>query len=239
MTDEERDKLMRLVAQFGLLALSFLFAASSSAALLFFLLRLLQRQPEFGSFDAVKERARETLQTDFERIVDELATHAEADLPNWGREMGTAIEGYLIAQATAAKGRALLPSELLDIERDTIRTQMDYFAGFREDLGRNEHTRDYISARSKLYAGAGRALWYRIAEADAADGWVVDYISVDDSGTCSPCINAEANGPYLFGEGPYPGEVCLGRGRCRCQRQPRFDLAAWEKLSAERFDFAA
>lgn len=239
MTDEEREKLIALLAQFGLLALSFLFAASSSAVLLFFLLRLLQRQPEFGSFDAIKEQARETLQTDFERIVDNLAERATTDLPTWGREMESIVSGYLIAQATAAKGRALLPSELLEIERDQIRAQVDYLAGFLQDLKQQEYTRDYVAARAKLYAGAGRALWYRIAEADDPRGWVVDYESVDDAGTCSPCINAEMNGPYLFGERPFPGEVCLGRGRCRCRRQSRFDITAWEKLSAERLDFAA
>jgi len=239
MTEEEKKQARDQALWFGWLSIAILVAMGDSLALQIFFSQLRHDHLVSDAFDSVQEQARETLQTDFERIVEELARIAQINIPDWERQMANAIEGYLIAQATAARGRALLPSELLEIERDQIATQMDYLAGFRQDLESEPRTEDYISSRSKLYAGAGRALWYRIAEMDAPDGWVVDYHSVDDSGTCSPCVSAESDGPYLFGHGPFPGEVCLGRGRCRCQRQPRFDLAAWEALSAERLDFAA
>ncbi len=92
---------------------------------------------------------------------------------------------------------------------------------------------DYLTQRINLYAGPGRAMFFRALEAlgagdESGVGWVVRYVAIDDSGTCSPCHNAQ--GVYLPGTGPYPGEICLGGGACRCRRVPERDLAIYLQL---------
>ena len=47
---------------------------------------------------------------------------------------------------------------------------------------------------------------------------------------CSSCITAQMNGPYLSGQGPFPGQVCFGRSRCRCYRRLRYDPAMYQLL---------
>jgi hypothetical protein len=232
MTDEERRELEEILLSFGLLATTFLLAALGAGVLAKFLLRLKRNDPIQGSFESLRGQTREILQTDFERIVEELARLAQSDIATWESTMAETIEGYLLAQATSARGRPLLPSELLAINDGPVRTQTDYLSRFADSLRNNLFTETGVAARAKLYSGAGRALWYRISEEDVLVGWIIDYVSVDDRGTCLPCVTAEADGPYLFGEGPFPGEVCLGRGRCRCHRQPRFDETAWSALAA-------
>lgn len=239
MTEQQQQEARERALQFGVLAAVLLLGAGSSAALLYFLSKLAKGEPLEGSFDRVKEQTREVLQSDFDRIVTELAPRAATDLQAWSGAMAASITGYLIAQVIAARGRPLLPTESLVLERGPILDQMDYLDGFTRHLRDHDVTEAYIISRAKLYGGAGRALWYRTAEEAAPIGWVVDYVSVDDSGTCLPCVVSEIQGPYLFGHGPFPGEVCLGRGRCRCRREPRFDRTAWELLDAERLAEAA
>lgn len=239
MTEQEQQEARDKALQFGFLAAALLLAAAGSAALFYFLFRLAKNLRIGEDFDSLQEQARDALQVDFDRIVAEVAELSLTNLELWFKQMREIIEGYLIAQATVARARALLPSELLELDRGVIAEQVGFLGNFLSDLKQREITINYVTARARLYSGAGRALWYRQAEDREARGWVIDYIAVDDSGTCAPCIQAESGGPYLFGDGPFPGEVCLGRGRCRCRRQPRFDVTAWEGLSAERLDFAA
>lgn len=47
---------------------------------------------------------------------------------------------------------------------------------------------------------------------------------------CSSCISAQMNGPYLSGRGPFPGQVCFGRSRCRCYRRLRYDPVMYQLL---------
>ena len=96
----------------------------------------------------------------------------------------------------------------------------------------------YLSHRSALYSGAGRGLYYAASESAEAGGsrgaalgsygWVVRYEAMDDAMTCTPCGSAE--GYYLPGRGPMPGDVCLGGGACRCVRVPVFDEALYRQL---------
>lgn len=46
---------------------------------------------------------------------------------------------------------------------------------------------------------------------------------------CGPCLQAE--GTFLPGEGSMPGDVCKGRGRCRCTRELVMDAAAYARLT--------
>lgn len=94
----------------------------------------------------------------------------------------------------------------------------------------NRVSRRAVSARAGHYGGPQRAEWYRGDERNAPVGVVVDYISMDDDGTCGPCLDAEEEGPYLPGRGPFPGQVCLGLDHCRCERVARFAMAEYDLL---------
>lgn len=93
---------------------------------------------------------------------------------------------------------------------------------------------EQIAARLAMYSGAGRGLYFGISEAEEGEdaGWIVLYHARDDSGTCSPCSAAAAGSPYLPGNGPMPGDVCLGGGACRCWRELVFDPDAYASLTA-------
>lgn len=103
-----------------------------------------------------------------------------------------------------------------------------------EELRGRPMTEDEIAARARQYkANAYEEFWRKGEEQiDDADV-VVDYVAVDDQNTCSPCYQAEQNGPYLPGQGVFPGEVCLGGGHCRCVRRRRTDAETAAELRGE------
>lgn len=90
-----------------------------------------------------------------------------------------------------------------------------------------------IAQRAAQYGGVGRAAFYTGMEGSATTqrGYVARYVARDDDRTCVRCLDAEARGPYLPGDGPKPGDVCLGRHRCRCTRELVYDPAAWARLT--------
>jgi len=91
-----------------------------------------------------------------------------------------------------------------------------------EEFRARKMTTDQVAARSRMYKGKGYEQFWRKNEEQIDDPEVVvDYVAVDDAATCTPCQGAEAGGPYLPGQGPMPGSVCLGGGHCRCQRVQR------------------
>lgn len=92
-----------------------------------------------------------------------------------------------------------------------------------------------ITERAAQYGGIGRALFFQAFEqhrqVDTGAGWVIQYIARDDANTCSPCHNAQ--GYYLPGQGPYPGQICLGRHHCRCRRVTVYDPARYASLTGQ------
>lgn len=93
-------------------------------------------------------------------------------------------------------------------------------------------TRDYVAQRAAMYSGVGRAMFFEAWETAGGgpgQGWVVRYAAMDDNNTCYPC--SRAVGYYLPGTGPYPGDVCLGGGACRCSRWPVYDPAMYAQLA--------
>lgn len=99
--------------------------------------------------------------------------------------------------------------------------------------GRPPYSADYLAERAAQYGGIGRALFFEANEAAAAagqgaPGFVIRYIARDDANTCSPCHRAQ--GYYLPGRGPYPGDICLGRHHCRCRRVSVYDPAIYARL---------
>lgn len=94
-------------------------------------------------------------------------------------------------------------------------------------------TAAYIGRRAASYSGAARRVFFLAAEGDiGGQGWIIRYEAHDDDRTCSACLQAQ--GYYLPGDGPMPGEVCYGGGACRCERVPVYDLALWQQLAGAR-----
>lgn len=136
-----------------------------------------------------------------------------------------------LEQASLGAGRRLLPSELSALD-SRLRVQLAYLSrfadrlalGFVEGSPLSPMSEAAIRARLVLYRGEVRAAFYAAQEFDTPEGYVADYVAVDDGGTCGPCHSAGARSPYLPGDpdSPYPGRVCRGRGRCRCRRELRY-----------------
>lgn len=162
---------------------------------------------------------RDAIQNVFEEYVARLARLADADPEGWFERMGRAVRNQLVAQHSFAIRRKPLPSELIRIANGPLADQQKFLRRFKADLP--GMSRAAVAKRSALYSGAGRAEWFRARELDESENTVVDYVALDDKVTCVSCFRAEEEGPYKPGEGPFPGEVCLGRGSCRCKRELR------------------
>jgi hypothetical protein len=191
-----------------------------------------------------KNEIRDDLQDAFSAAVVQIAPLAVAltTLDMWHAQMQRAVRNHLFMQEMAARGRELLPTEELRLEQNEVAEQIAYVERFHAEIESNLEaeaagetasavTPEGVAARSDLYSGAGRAKWFRADEEGSPDGIVIDYFAIDDAGTCAPCHKADSESPYLPGTGPMPGEVCLGRGRCRCVRVPRRSMTEWRRLS--------
>jgi hypothetical protein len=191
--------------------------------------------PRFVRPTALRSGQRDALQDQFERDAAALVETfvIRSNVEQWHRETAQTLANYLLAQALSAD-----PSRAdMSMVVTAITEQQSFLQRFAEALAIALlagllPSPKALTARLQLYSGAGRALWYlRYELRYDGPGIVVDYDSVDDKGTCAPCIEAERGGPYLMGQGPMPGAVCRGRGRCRCQRRSRYDLAAYQRLA--------
>lgn len=186
------------------------------------------------------ERAREALRDQYEATVEQLAedlTAGELTVAQWQVAMGEAVRLHLVAQALAGGEGELTPEEWAAIGAAAA-VQTAYLSRFADNLLAlvllgGTLTLGWIVNRAVQYAGVGWEAWFRAHErgVEGQRGVVVDYEARDDGSTCEPCLRAEAGSPYLVGTGPYPGQVCRGRGRCRCRRVERYDLAAWRRLT--------
>lgn len=123
------------------------------------------------------------------------------------------------------------------LQRFAEQIAISRIAAARPDLfpaGVRVLTMAQIAARLAMYSGPGRALFFGIGEAEEGGaGYVAYYESVDDPNTCSECLEAEAGSPYLPGDGPMPGDVCLGGGNCRCWRELVYDPAEYARLTGQ------
>lgn len=186
------------------------------------------------SGDRAREALRDRYEVDVQVYAERLAAGA-ITLAEWQAAMGMAVRTHLYAQALAGGDRTLTPEEGAAIEAEAA-LQMAYLSRFADGVAVAlllgvVVTVGYLVNRAIQYAGAGWAWWFRASEREGQRGVVVDYVARDDDRTCGPCLEAEDGGPYLPGTGPMPGQVCRGRGRCRCVRVERVDLAAWRRLT--------
>lgn len=186
----------------------------------------------------------EQIQTAYGQEAARLAARlsaGEITLPAWQQGMGDAIRRHLIAQSAAGRG-VLGQAELVRLH-GLAGEELAYLGRFADRIALGQATGQpmslaAITQRARSYAGTGRGEFWRGLEAaeiedDAEDmrGWVVDYNSLDDGATCGPCLDADMAGPYLVGDGPYPGQVCLGRDNCRCTRTTRWDPETYADLA--------
>ena len=178
------------------------------------------------------------------RVADLAARFGAGDiiLTEWQRRMLDEVEQHVLQQMYLGNGQSALTQAQVERLRTIVQEQGAYLQRFADQtalrIGQGTpFSEAYIANRGRLYGGIIRDEYFRSSEeagaarGDYGAGWVVDYRAVDDRNTCSPCYQAEQAGPYLVGEGPMPGTVCLGGGSCRCERVPRYDPAAYNLLA--------
>lgn len=184
-----------------------------------------------------QRRVRELLAARFDETVTRVAARAASSVPNFQRGMADAVTLYALAQATAGAGRPLDDAQLGRVQAAN-RRNLAYLALFATQIAARhvlERPLSYeqVRSRARLYSGVGTEQYSRAQEDGLQRGWVVRYISRDDPATCSAC-GSYHNTLWLPGEGPYPGSVCYGRGRCRCERAPEYNPAEYERLTGGR-----
>jgi len=161
-------------------------------------------------------------------------TRQDRGVRNWHRNMSETISVHLVEMATFGNGRILGRAQLTSLE-PVMLEQASFLARFADELAFRRligrpMSQGRILDRSRQYASRGIEQFYRFMEGSYIRGVVVDYIPVDDGGTCFPCHSSGLEGPYLPGQGPFPGLICVAKGKCRCRRVPRFDIATWRAL---------
>lgn len=178
-------------------------------------------------------------QQNFAATVTALGNQLQAKtitLKVWQRKFRDALIEFLATAAAAGAEKDISATEDEDQVLGQVQVQLAYLSRFGDTVAINAITAGMIIARSNLYSGEGRAMFFeQKGKTNALWGWVEDYIALDDKYTCAPCRNAEANGPYLPGDpaSPQPGRECLGRGYCRCVKFLRYDPQTYLRLSGQ------
>lgn len=174
---------------------------------------------------AEREAFRTALQMQYEARVAALGksvAEGRISTKQWQSAMEKATTQHLIRQQVIGAGTTRIGADaFLRLDRE-VRRQQAFISRFADTIvervtAAKPMSAAQVSRRATSYSGAGRAIGIRAQERDAEAGELWRYIAVDDAGTCGPCLNAE--GEYEAGEGPFPGEVCLGAGNCRCTRE--------------------
>ena len=183
---------------------------------------------DLGNPTRFDETLHERTHDRFARRVKKLAAALIAGtltLLAWHRLMRDEVKTHAIQQAIIGGGGTL--ADTLRVS-GLIRRETDYLSRFADEIAREGITSPRLRARAEMYGGSGRAVYYREKEEQYPPGYVIEYIAKDDDATCDPCTGA--TGFYLPGGGPFPGEVCFGRSRCRCTRVARFDEGRYQWL---------
>lgn len=164
---------------------------------------------------------------------------ANPDVARWHGQMMQLVRDHALSMAGAGLDRKLESFER-SLLLDEVATQYAYLERFADEIAFRQLvgrplSQKQIEDRSKQYAGFGIGIFYTFAEqVYKIPGYVVDYIDVDDGGTCVPCHQSGKEGPYLPGGGPMPGVVCVARGKCRCWRKVVFDPKRYRRLINEQ-----
>lgn len=169
---------------------------------------------------AQRKRARTLLRSKYE--VDTLRIAAAVAAGNlavalWQAQLTDSFATYTRAMAIAGGGTMPVQPVLAAMEQ-RIAQQQPYLDGFAAQVDEGM-TAPGISARSRMYGGVAYGGFWLAQGLAAGAGAMEEWIAVDDGGTCSVC--ASLNGQrFPAGQPPFPGDVCLGAGHCRCVRVP-------------------
>lgn len=142
----------------------------------------------------------------------------------WLNAMDGDLRSYMAMQHMGGWGGRL--GDPAALER-AVQRQRAFLSRFADETALHQQqgrpfSEAYLANRTEMYGGAGRGHYYEsqvAAHVQSGDLGLfrVRYIARDDSGTCQPCHDAA--GLYEPGDPnmPLPGQVCLGRNRCRCR----------------------
>lgn len=145
------------------------------------------------------------------------------------------VTSYVRRQAMAGTGAPLTmdrgPAEEEESRQAAYLFWFAWAIAARSMLG-NPFTPQAILNRSLMYQGGGWFAWHRYNEMPTqGENFVVyEYRAVDDPRTCDECGRYSGQF-FLPGEGPYPGQVCRGGGRCRCERIATYNPDIWSRLT--------
>lgn len=164
-------------------------------------------------------------------------SRGELTLAEWQRSAETLIRRNITQQAHTGGGLRSARASAQGL-RGIYQEQAAYLSRFADEIAARQMaglpmSEAQIAQRLGMYAGRGYGQFFREYETSgdgsAGWGWVYRYDARDDNRTCYRCIEAE--GYYLPGDGPYPGEVCLGGGHCRCSRTPEYNPEMYAALT--------
>jgi len=187
--------------------------------------------------DVLRERLQDRFQSEARRLTE--ALYDGSKLGIWQRGMSDLIRDNILQQAQVGLGDVITAERLAELIPG-IQEQQAFLSRFADEI----RARDLIGQpmslgearnRAELYAGAGRAEWFRSdMSITGEEGTVIDFISQDDESTCQDCLAADSSGPYLHDDPtlPIPGSVCLGGGRCRCELRERYAPEEARRLAA-------
>lgn len=199
--------------------------------------RQLPALPAYLRYQLV-DRVEDTFLRNADDIIAQLMS-GRIDISQWQRLAEQLIRTHQrTLQMSAVGGVQLGPGHRQKLRR-LYRTERAYLQRFADAL--REQTRnnqalseDYIRHRLRLYMGNPRGEFFRTVEGElpqgSVPGWVIRYRAIDDVLTCQPCSNAD--GMYLPGEGPMPGEICKGKSYCRCRREWYWRPDIYARLTA-------
>lgn len=190
-------------------------------------------------------KVHERLQDNFERRNRPLAAglFLSQDVSNWQQALWIGIVWLILSQFVLGKGGIPNAMQLSKLQKG-LRWEAEFLRRFALAvmisllIGGKLGSEGAVEARSNLYSGEARGTFYEAMEerirelTDAEEGWVMEYIPKDDESTCVPC--SESSGYYLPGTGPMPGQVCMGKGKCRCRRVPVFLPEIFARLVANK-----
>lgn len=193
-----------------------------------------------GLLRGSRERGRDRLRARFiveARAYAEAVAAGELTVAEWQGLSRDTTRDYTVEMAVLGAGSAAAVALLPGLNR-AAQEQTAYLSRFADGVAAGRllgmaWSVGAIAARAAMYAGAGYGWFFRAKEAGQGRvGYVVEWRAHDDDRTCQACLAAERNGPYLVSEGPMPGSVCYGGGRCRCTRETRYDPDAYARLTA-------
>ena len=175
---------------------------------------------------------RAKFEVDVQRLADAIAAGTLA-VALWQEQMQKAMDDY--ARTMAIAGAGALPSATTQaIVEARLQEQVPFLNRFAGLVGAGLLSAAAIAARASLYGGVGWDAYWRGAEGAVSvkHGQIVHYVARDDNGTCAPCRDAQANGPYVVGrQHPVPGSACLGGGRCRCELRFEYNPQVYARLT--------